>query len=247
MLRFFYAIYLIFIAAPLFVLYTILTATVVIVGCLCGREKFFAYYPGMWWSRVACCLALCPVKIKGREHLDSKQSYVFVANHQGAFDIFLIYGYLGYPIKWMMKIGLSKIPFVGRACRSAGFIFVDNSTPKKARESIKIAEKRLQNGASLAVFPEGSRTYDGKMIRFQKGAFQVAVDQKLPIVPITLNGPYDVMPIHAKWISPHRMEMIIHPPIPPVNFIEEGCPINLRDLADNTQKIVASALWDKYR
>ena len=70
---------------------------------------------------------------KGREHIDRKQSYVFVANHQGAFDIFLIYGFLGVPIKWVMKAGIAKIPFVGTACRAAGFIFVDNSTPEGCR------------------------------------------------------------------------------------------------------------------
>lgn len=99
---------------------------------------------------------------KGREHIDRKQSYVFVANHQGAFDIFLIYGFLGVPIKWVMKAGIAKIPFVGTACRAAGFIFVDNSTPKAAARSVLEAERCLRNGASVVVFPEGSRTYTGK-------------------------------------------------------------------------------------
>ena len=101
-----------------------------------GGREIFAYYPGMIWSRLTCYLALCPVTVKGREHIDRKQSYVFVANHQGAFDYFLIYGFLGVPIKWVMKAGIAKIPFVGAACRAAGFIFVDNSTPKAAARSV---------------------------------------------------------------------------------------------------------------
>ena len=106
----------------------------------------------MIWSRLTCYLALCPVTVKGREHIDRKQSYVFVANHQGAFDIFLIYGFLGVPIKWVMKAGIAKIPFVGAACRAAGFIFVDNSTPKAAARSVLEAERCLRNGASVVVF-----------------------------------------------------------------------------------------------
>lgn len=111
--RILYIVYLWLFFVPVFLVLTILTAVTVIIGCLLGGEKIFAYYPGMIWSRLTCYLALCPVTVKGREHIDRKQSYVFVANHQGAFDIFLIYGFLGVPIKWVMKAGIAKIPFVG--------------------------------------------------------------------------------------------------------------------------------------
>ena len=101
--RILYIVYLWLFFVPVFLVLTILTAVTVIIGCLLGGEKIFAYYPGMIWSRLTCYLALCPVTVKGREHINRKQSYVFVANHQGAFDIFLIYGFLGVPIKWVMK------------------------------------------------------------------------------------------------------------------------------------------------
>lgn len=234
------------IVVPVFLVATIITALVVMIGCMLGGEKVFAYYPGMIWSRLACFLALCPVKVKGRENLQKGQSYVFVANHQGAFDIFMMYGFLGVPIKWMMKIGLAKIPFVGTACRAAGFIFVDNSSARSAHRSISEAERRLKNGASLAVFPEGSRTYDGKLDRFRKGAFQIATDLNLPIVPITLNGPYYVLPIGSAFVRPHHMEMIIHPPI----MIDKTLVSkngNLQELSDQTKAIISSALWDEFK
>lgn len=230
---------------PIFAVLTILTAVTVIIGCFLGGERIFAYYPGMIWSWVTCRLALCPVEVRGKEHLDKKQSYVFVSNHQGAFDIFLIYGFLGVPVKWVMKAGIAKIPFVGAACRAAGFIFVDSTSSKTAARSVLDAERSLQNGASVIVFPEGSRTYDGKMIRFKKGAYQMAVDQHLPIVPITLNGPYDVLPIGSLNVRRHRMEMVIHPPIS-----TEGIDASYKELqlmANRTQEIIASALWDTYK
>lgn len=151
--RILYIVYLWLFFVPVFLVLTILTAVTVIIGCLLGGEKIFAYYPGMIWSRLTCYLALCPVTVKGREHIDRKQSYVFVANHQGAFDIFLIYGFLGVPIKWVMKAGIAKIPFVGTACRAAGFIFVDNSTPKAAARSVLEAERCLQERGFRGCFP----------------------------------------------------------------------------------------------
>ena len=173
------------------------------------------------------------------------EEIVRICCHQGAFDIFLIYGFLGVPIKWVMKAGIAKIPFVGAACRAAGFIFVDNSTPKAAARSVLEAERSLKNGASVVVFPEGSRTYNGKMIRFKKGAYQMAADQHLQIVPITLNGPFDVLPIGSLNIHRHKMEMVIHPPIPTEGM--DASHKGLQQMADKTQDIIASALWEQYK
>lgn len=246
MLGILYKIYTWLIFVPIFLVLTLITALTVIFGCLLGGEKIFAYYPGMIWSRLTCWLALCRVKVIGREYIDKKQSYVFVSNHQGAFDIFLIYGFLGVPIKWVMKVGLGKIPFVGAACRAAGFVFVDNSTPKAAARTIREAEHALRNGASIAIFPEGSRTYDGKMIRFKRGAYQIAVDQHLPVIPITLNGPFDVLPIGSLNLKRGRMEMIIHPPVETTG-IDGADKKKLQKMADDTQETIASALWVKYQ
>ncbi len=245
MLRVLYLIYLWVFAVPVFLLLTLLTALTTMAGCLLGGEKIFAYYPGMIWSRLTCYLAFCPVRVKGREHFDRKRSYVFVANHQGAFDIFLIYGFLGVPVKWVMKAGIARIPFVGAACRAAGFIFVDNSSPKAAARSVRAAEKSLKNGASVVLFPEGSRTYDGKMIRFKRGAYQMAVDQHLSIVPITINGPFHVLPIGSSHIRRHRMEMIIHPPLSTDGI--DASHKGLQEIADRTRGIIASALWDEFK
>lgn len=96
-----------------------------------GQWSLLGYYPGKWWSILWIRILLLPVKVEGREHLKKNQSYVFVANHQGAFDIFLIYGFLGRNFKWMMKKGIRKIPLVGLACEYAHHIFIDKSGPSK--------------------------------------------------------------------------------------------------------------------
>lgn len=245
MKRLFYVAYTWLVFVPIFLVLTLLTALTTIIGCLLGGERVFSYYPGMIWSRLTCYLALCPVHVRGREHIERGKSYVFVANHQGAFDIFMIYGFLGVPIKWVMKAELEKIPFVGAACRAAGFIFVDNSSSKAAARSVREAERALKSGASIAIFPEGSRTKTGRLGRFKKGAYQMAADQHLPIIPITLNGPFDVLPIGSLNLHRRPMEMVIHEAIPAESMdpSHEG----LQQMANRTREIIESSLWDKYK
>jgi 1-acyl-sn-glycerol-3-phosphate acyltransferase len=230
----------------MFLAATILTALVVIAGCSLGGERVFSYYPGMWWSRFVCGISLCRVQVRGREKLADNQSYVFVANHQGIYDIFLLYGYLNIPIKWIMKKSLRDIPLVGKACEKAGFIFVDSSSPVAAAKTIREAEQRLKNGASVAIFPEGSRSPTGQLRKFKKGAFQMAADMKLPVVPVTINGSYQVMSRHTILLTPYRMEVIIHDPIPTDGMAIE----NLREMAtgikmlsEQSQEAIASKLW----
>ena len=111
-----YYIYQICFALPILLVLTILTALVTIVGSLIGGAHIWGYYPGKIWSQLICVFLLIPVKVRGREKIHKHTSYVFVPNHQGAFDIFLIYGFLGRNFKWMMKKSLRKLPFVGKAC-----------------------------------------------------------------------------------------------------------------------------------
>ncbi len=214
-MKYIYNIYSLCIAFPILLVATILTALVTTLGSTFGSAHFWGYYPGKIWSRTICTLLFIRVRVEGRENLDQKTSYVFVANHQGSFDIFLIYGYLGRNFKWMMKKSLRRIPFVGKACEDAGHIFVDRSGPKKVLETIRQAEKTLTHGTSVVVFPEGARTFTGHMGYFKKGAFQLASELQLPVVPLTINGSFRVLPRTGKLLHCHPMTLTIHPPIPP--------------------------------
>ena len=237
-----YAIYQICIALPILFVSTILTALITTVGSLIGGAHFWGYYPGKIWSQLTCLILLIPVKIKGKEKINKKTSYVFVPNHQGAFDIFLIYGFLGRNFKWMMKKSLRKIPFVGKACESAGHIFVDRSSPRAIVETMKQAQSSLTDGVSLVVFPEGKRTFTGKMNEFKRGAFLLADDLQLSVVPITITGSFEILPRTGKWIHWHPMTMTIHDPIPPHGKGAE----NVKETMDKAYEAVASALPERY-
>ena len=222
---------------PIMVVITIMTALITIIGCFLCNHRVWGYYPGLIWSRLFCLISLVRIEVRGREKLDRSTSYVFVANHQGAYDIFLIYGYLGHKFKWMMKSSLRRIPFVGAACAAAGFIFVDRSG-KGLRETLAAAEKILTGGMSLVVFPEGSRTPDGKIHRFKKGAYQIADDLSLPVVPLTIDGSYRVLSKNSKLIRPGKIVLTVHDPI----FPQADGHYDMDALITDSYRVIEAAL-----
>lgn len=207
-----YKLYSFCIAMPLFVIVTIVIATAVIVASFCGDRDVTSYYVPKWWSRITCWLFLVRVRVTGREHISPEQSYVFLANHQGYFDIFLLYGYLGHNFKWMMKEYLRKIPFVGYACAKSGQIYVGDTRASMQR-TVRQAHKTLQGGMSMVIFPEGTRTYTGDMGPFKKGAFTLANEIGLPIVPMTINGSFHVFNRRARSVNYGTLTLTIHPAI----------------------------------
>ena len=213
--HFLYLIYQWAIAGPIFIVVTLLTAIITAVGSFLGNKDFWGYWPPHLWSRFTCIIFGMRVKVTGRENIDKNESYVFVANHQGAYDIWAIYGYLNHNFKWLMKKSLEKVFAIGWACKAAGQVFVDDSSVSGIRETIEEAEKSLRHGMSLVIFPEGSRSWDGKMIPFKRGAFMLAGEFKLPVVPVTINGSFKAMPRNTYNMTPTTIKITIHKPIYP--------------------------------
>lgn len=217
MTMFFYRIYQILIALPLMVVMTLLAVIVTCTLLFVSGGRVGGYWPAKIWGASFCLLNFVRVKVVGRDNIDHKTQYVFVANHQGAFDIFAIYGFLGHNFRWMMKKSLEKVPLVGFTCRYMGHVYVDNSSAAALRHTMTDAVKQLRGSRSLVVFPEGHRSPDGKMHEFKRGAFMLATGLGLPIVPLTIDGAYDVMPRSAKLPRPGKITICIHKPIMPVN------------------------------
>lgn len=241
----FYRIYQICIALPILLACTILTALVTIIGSWIGSAHFWGYYPGKIWSIIVCRVLLIPVIVHGHENVDKKTSYVFVANHQGALDIFLIFGHLHRNFKWMMKRELRKIPFVGFACEKSHQIFVDRRNPHKIKESYDKARITLRHGMSVVVFPEGSRTYTGRIGKFKRGAYMLADELQLPVVPLTINGSFDALPRTDKWywVRRRRLTLTIHAPIHPQSQGAE----NVARLMEESRKAIEDGLDERYK
>ena len=230
------------VALPLFIIVTIVVALVVIFASFLGDTKYVSWYTPRFWSRFTIRTGLHSVKLEGMELIDPHQSYVFLANHQGYFDIFLLYGYLPNRFKWMMKEYLRKIPFVGTACARSEQIFVGDSR-SSIMHAVRQAEKTLQQGTSMTIFPEGTRTHDGKMNPFKRGAFMLASEIGLPIVPITINGSFETFSRNDYSVSQGALRMKIHPPISP----EEYKKMNTKDFMQQVYEIINSGLEDKFR
>ncbi len=244
-MKYIYRIYQLFICVPILLLASIITALVTIFGCMLGNGHFWGYYPGKYWSRLWIRLLLLPIKVEGREHLSKDQSYVFVANHQGAFDIFMIYGYLNRNFKWMMKRSLEKIPLIGLACKYAHHIYIDKSAPSKIRTSYRQAREELRDGMSLVVFPEGARTHDGHMSSFKRGAFLLADELQLPVCPLTINGSFAVKPRSKDlyWAFWHPLRLTIHEPIAAIG---KG-PENIKNQMERSYQAIMEDLEPQYQ
>lgn len=236
-------IYEIFIFLPILVIATIITAIVVIIGVSIGNKQFWSSRPPRYWSKLICRVALCNISVKGQENFDPEKSYIFAPNHQSVFDVFLLYGYLGADIKFVQKHTLRKIPFVGYASEKAGHVFINQTSYKSMKSSLIEVEKRLAKGASIAMFPEGARTFTGKMDKFRRGPFIVAKEMNMPIVPVTINGAYEVMKIHTYLINPGKLELVIHKPINPSTYSEEELP----QLMHTCEEEVKNGLWERYK
>lgn len=189
---------------------------------------------GVLWARVNSFFTPMTVAVKGAENIAPGVSYVVTANHQSLYDIYVLYGWLGVDFKWVMKKELEKVPVLGFACKVLGHIFVDRSDTKKAVETINAAKTKIVNGTSVLFFPEGSRSSDGVMKPFKKGAFKMALDLGLPILPVTINGTRSILPKGSIDLRPGHATMIIHPPIAVEGYHEE----NMAELMDKTKRIM---------
>jgi len=240
-----YWIYQTFIFLPIFLVASILTSVAVVLGCTLGSHRFWCYWPGRIWSWLTIKLLFLPVKVTGRENLDKGQSYIFAANHQSAFDIFLIQGFLHRNFKWMMKKSLEKIPFIGQACKAAHFVMVDKGGPHKIKATYDSARKILSDGMSVVVFPEGARTFTGHMGMFRRGAFMLADELQLPIAPITINGTFNVKPRMKDiwWCYWHPLRLTIHKPILPNGRGKE----NILRMEQESYEAVMSGMAPEYK
>ena len=241
-LNFLYKAYSFCIALPLFVVITIIVATSVIIASFLGDTKYVAYYLPKLWSKSAFWLFLIKVKVEGRQNINKKDSYVFLANHQGYYDIFLVYGYLGHNFKWMMKEYLKKTPFVGYACLKSKQIYLADGISGIAK-AVQQARETLRGGMSMMIFPEGTRTRTGKMGAFKRGSFMLANEIGLPIVPLTINGSFDVFSRNAKSVSRGTVTLTIHKPITAEERKGKASKVVMQDVFD----IINADIDKKYR
>ncbi|MGD9947104.1 MAG: lysophospholipid acyltransferase family protein [Desulfobulbus sp.] len=196
-----------------------------------------------YWGRILCWLAGVKVRVEGLEHIDPQQTYIFAGNHISQYDIFSFQGYFSHDFRWIAKKELFKIPLFGKAMHHVGYIPIDRTHGRQALKSLDEAAKRIANGSSVLIFPEGTRSGDGHLHEFKGGAVLLAIKAGVPIVPLGFNGSYEVL---AKGqLLPRSGEIVIRigPPIATEHFKNSDKQL----LAGELQAAVARLLDERYR
>jgi 1-acyl-sn-glycerol-3-phosphate acyltransferase len=237
-----YQIYVWLVFLPLVAIVTLVASTLSVLFAVLINPNWASRNIAARWARVLARLTPIGVTIEGAENARKDESYVVVANHQSQYDILLLYGWLDLDLKWVMKQELRKVPGIGIGCEKVGHIFVDRKRPAAARQAITDALKRLGNGVGILFFAEGTRSLDGRLLPFKKGAFLTAIQQDLPILPITIAGTREILPAKTLRLFPGRARMVIHPEISTSGLSES----DMTALRDQARAAIESALPMEY-
>ena len=193
-----------------------------IICCLWGlllsgfdrSGRLIHYYVAAPWARMI--LRVCGVKVvvKGRQNVDTDMPHIYMANHQSYFDIFTLLAYLPVDFKFILKQELMKIPLFGHAMKRAGYIAINREDPRKAVRSINEAAKRIKNGTSVLIFPEGTRSVDGRLQSFKKGGFHLALKSGCDLLPVTIRNSHNIVPKGSLRVNRGIITMTIGKPLP---------------------------------
>ena len=165
------------------------------------------------WARSLVAAAGIDLHLENAAVLDPKQRYILVANHYSYFDIPCILAAVPQPIRFMAKASLFKIPIFGWSIGRAGFIPIDRKNRRTAVKSFDLAVERIRKGNTIVIFPEEGRSRNREMRPFQRGAFLLGIKSELPMVPMAVDGTYDVFRVGAKRVTPGRVTLKIGTPI----------------------------------
>ena len=197
-----------------FVVATILGSLgALLLGAIDGNGDLVLWLARLW-SRVILSVPGVKLDIKMRAPLDPGRPYVFMANHASMVDIWAVCVAIPASFRFIAKKQLSRIPLFGWAMSAGRFIFIDRQNAVAARRSMEEAARRIRAGQSVVIFPEGTRTRDGRLLPFKKGGFHLAIDSGAAIVPMAIRGSHDVMPRGAALIRKGTVSVEVGEPIP---------------------------------
>lgn len=201
----------VFFLIPAIGCYTIVLGTVSMFSSLFDRSGDFGHRCARAWSRLILMTTGVRVAVRGLDRLDLSRSYVVAANHQSIYDIPILFAALPLQLRIVSKDSVGRIPFLGWHLRRTGHLLVDRQRP--GADIVEKMRRLVGSSHSLIVFPEGTRSQDGRVGRFKKGSFLVAVDAGLPIVPVSVSGSRHVMKKGRLRVSPGEVQVVVHEPI----------------------------------
>jgi 1-acyl-sn-glycerol-3-phosphate acyltransferase len=191
---------------------------------------------GVWWARFNSYITPMRVTVTGKENIVKNQSYIVVSNHQSSYDIFVLFGWLGIDLKWVIKTELRKYPVFGYAVEKGGNIIIDRSKKKEAYQELQKARQKIINGTSIIMLPEGTRSRTGELGEFKKGAFWMAQELDLPILPVSISGTRHILPPKTLDLFPGRAVMKVHEPVDIHQYDEDSQDRLISDVREIIRK-----------
>ena len=213
-------------------------ASISLVLCPFDRTGKMQHWCARWWCRLIAWTIFARIRVSGAENLSPDRNYVYMANHCSLIDIPALFAYLPYQFRIMAKKELFYVPFMGWHLWTAGNFPVDRGDPRKTARSLIRVIEGIKGGKSLAVFPEGTRSPDGRLQEFKPGAFKMALRAGVPIVPVTIRGTHELLPKGSLVPHPGRVEVVVGKPIETQEYGER----RLRDLMDMTHRAIEAGL-----
>ena len=202
----------VFYLIPAITLYTIVLGTLSLGSSLFEKRGYFAHWCARTWSRLILKTTGVTVDVQGMDRLVPGRTYVFVANHQSIYDIPILFWSVPYQLRIIAKESLGQFPFLGWHLRRTGHMLVDRKRPDRAA-IFSWASRLTSQGLSLIVFPEGTRSRDGRVARFKGGSFYLALEAGLPVVPLSVIGSRHVMLKGRLATYPGHVRLVVHEPI----------------------------------
>ena len=226
----------VFFLIPAIAVYTIVLGTVSILSSFVDPTGDFGHRCARAWASLILKTTGVRVTLVGADKLQPSRSYVFAANHQSIYDIPIIFASLPHQLRIVAKASLGRFPFLGWHLQRTGHLLVDRSKP--GASVVKKMARLIGGSRSLIIFPEGTRSTTGALNRFKGGMFLVAVESRLPIVPVSISGSRHVMLKGRLMTCPGHVTMTIHDPIATEGVGRDG----VRDMAVRVRDVVATAV-----
>jgi len=228
----------VFYLIPAITVYTIVLGTLSIGSSLFQSSGRFAHWCARTWARLILATTGVGVEVSGLDRLDPGRAYVFVANHQSIYDIPIVFWSLPYQVRIIAKASLGNFPFIGWHLRRTGHMLVDRRNPTRALNIFTRASTLMQQGLCLIVFPEGTRSRDGRVAPFKGGSFFLALRTGLPVVPLSVVGSRHVMLQGRLATYPGHVQLMVHEPID-THGLMDADPATARAFAARVRDVIA--------
>ena len=210
----------------------------VVLGLFDKDGRLIHYYVARPWARIILWVSGVKVRTKGQENVDARFPRIYMTNHQSYFDIFALLACLPVNFKFILKQELMRLPFLGIAMRKARYIGIERKDPRKAVQSIKDAAEKIKGGASVLIFPEGTRGTDGRLQPYKKGGFNLALRSGCDIVPVTICDSHRIVPKGSLKVNKGSFSLYIGKPISVKGYDKT----NVTQLMENVRDVMLSHL-----